>query len=71
MVTLKEKQLRSILYKRALPEDDEKGRTPHLCVTEEANVYIVWKITSKGEWVLVKWFAWRDDAITFAAREGE
>lgn len=63
--------LKNTIYSRELERDDPKGTAPYLAVTEEINVYVVWLVTSRDDWRILKWYAnksstARDDAITFA-----
>lgn len=63
--------LKNTIYRRDLERDDPKGTVPYIAVTEEINIFVVWLVTSRDDWRMLKWHdvksdTARDDAITFA-----
>lgn len=63
--------LKNTIFMRKMPPDDPKGTVPFVAVTEEANLFVVWLVTSRGDRRMLKWHdnksdTARDDSITFA-----
>ena len=64
-------QFANVRFQRLLNRDDPKGIQPLLVVTEELNCWIVWRVTSQCEVLLLKHFRGvgaRDATIEYAAK---